>query len=63
MKATITFTYQYILFLSMTLMLIPAKIVRPCTLKNEIKIENKKQAAVAVEASADLLHGEMLFRF
>jgi hypothetical protein len=44
-------------------MLIPAKVVRPCTLKNEIKIENIKHASVAVEAPADLLHGEMLFRF
>jgi hypothetical protein len=62
MKCNITYTYHYLLFLSLALLLAPTTIIRSETAAKEIKIEKNKQQPLANESTEELLHSEMLFR-
>ena len=63
MKLNTTFTYPYILFLGVALLLAPTTFIRSWAKAKEIKFEKSIQQTVANENSLEVLHGEMLFRF
>jgi hypothetical protein len=62
MKLNLLSTYHHILLVGLALLLTPAKIERPCAIIKEVKIEHK-QTVITNEETAEVLHGEMLFRF
>jgi hypothetical protein len=62
MKLNITFTYHYILFLGIALLLTPATFIRTFEKAKELKIEKTTKNTVT-SGNMELLHSEMLFRF
>ena len=63
MKLSLAFTFNYIIFISMAILLAPAKLSYSCEKIKEVKIEKKQQASVARENATELLHSEILFRY
>ncbi len=63
MKFSLAFTFHYMTFLSMAILLTPAKFIRFLEKINEIKIEKKQQTPAAMETAAELLHDEIFFRY
>ncbi len=62
MNLILTFTFQYMIFLTMAFLLNPANTVRSCQKEDDPKIE-KHETPVASENTRELLHGEILFRY
>ncbi len=62
MKLSLAFTFHYMIFLSMAILLNPAIAVRSCEKLNKTKIE-KRQTPIARENATELLHGEILFKY
>lgn len=63
MKPNLSFTYHSVIFLVMTFLLTPPKVIRMYGKVNETKIEKKQQVSVARENTTEILHGELLFKF
>lgn len=63
MKLTLAFTSHYVIFLSMTMLLTPLKFICSLEKVSEIKIEKKQPITAVSENAAELLHGELLFRY
>ncbi|MCW3112295.1 MAG: hypothetical protein JWR18_691 [Segetibacter sp.] len=63
MKHNIKFSYQYVLFLAIALLLAPATFLGPNARPEKIKPEAKKQQLIAEENGSEVLHGEMWFRY
>ncbi len=63
MKLSLAFTFHYMIFLSMTMLLTPLKFIRSFKKVNEIKIEKKQPITAVSENAAELLHGELFFRY
>ncbi len=63
MKFNSVFTFHYLVFLNMAMFLTPAKFIRSPEKVDEIKIEKRQRFSLVRENTAELLHGEILFRY
>jgi len=63
MKFSSAFTFHYLIFVSMAMLLTSAKFIRFPGKVSEIKIEKKQQFPPVRENAGELLHGEFLFRY